>query len=53
MPAGTQGALDPAALAAPALLALAALLVQPAAPTALRLAGHMLFIAWRRRCSCT
>lgn len=43
--AGTQGALDPAALAAPALLALAALLVQPAAPTALRLAGHMLFIA--------
>ena len=27
------------------LLALAALLVQPAAPTALRLAGHMLFIA--------
>ena len=42
--AGTQGALDPAALAAPAL-ALAALLVQPAAPTALRLAGHMLFIA--------
>ena len=45
MPAGTQGALDPAALAAPALLALAALLVQPAAPTALRLAGHMLFIA--------
>ena len=26
-------------------LALAALLVQPAAPTALRLAGHMLFIA--------
>lgn len=43
--AGTQGALDPAALAAPALLALAALLVQPPAPTALRLAGHMLFIA--------
>ena len=40
-----RGALDPAALAAPALLALAALLVQPAAPTALRLAGHMLFIA--------
>ena len=39
------GALDPAALAAPALLALAALLVQPAALTALRLAGHMLFIA--------
>ena len=28
-----------------ARLALAALLVQPAAPTALRLAGHMLFIA--------
>ena len=27
------------------MLALAALLVQPAAPTALRLAGHMLFIA--------
>ena len=39
------GRAGPAALAAPALLALAALLVQPAAPTALRLAGHMLFIA--------
>ena len=39
------GRAGPAALAAPALLALAALLVQPPAPTALRLAGHMLFIA--------
>ena len=50
--AGTQGALDPPPWPR-RLLALAALLVQPAAPTALRLAGTCCSSPWRRRCSCT
>ena len=51
--AGTQGALDPAALAAPALLALAALLVQPAARPPCGWPATCCSSPWRRRCSCT
>ncbi|MCM2571655.1 CPBP family intramembrane metalloprotease domain-containing protein, partial [Achromobacter xylosoxidans] len=40
----TQGGIDPVALAWPALLLLAALLVRPAAPGAASAAGHTLFV---------
>lgn len=43
--AWTQGGLEPLALAWPALLAVAAILVRPTAPPALRAAGHTLFLA--------
>ncbi|RBL79807.1 CPBP family intramembrane metalloprotease domain-containing protein [Streptomyces cavourensis] len=43
--AWTQGGIEPLALAWPALLVLAAMLVRPASPPALRAAGHTLFLA--------
>ncbi len=43
--AWTQGGIEPVALAWPALLALAALMIQPGGAPALRAAGHALFVA--------
>ncbi len=43
--AWTQGGIEPLALAWPALLVLAAMLVRPASPPALRATGHTLFLA--------
>lgn len=43
--AWTQGGIEPVALAWPALLALAALMVRPGGAPALRAAGHALFVA--------
>ena len=42
--AWTEGGIEPLALAWPALLFMAAMLVRPAAPPALRAAGHALFL---------
>ncbi|WP_241074332.1 CPBP family intramembrane glutamic endopeptidase [Achromobacter insuavis] len=42
--AWTQGGIEPVALAWPALLALAALMIQPGGAPALRAAGHALFV---------